>query len=563
MSRLATGLDRLLARLADEPRLLAERRWALLGHGASVTARLEPAHLALMRAAGAPPSLLLGPEHGYYGVEQDMVPARSERDPWTGAAVASLYGDSADSLTPSPEVFAGVDLLVIDLQDVGSRYYTYAATAAWAAEAALAAGCEVWVLDRPNPLGGERVEGPPVEPGFESFVGAFPIPVRHGLTLGELVRLDARRRGWGDGLSIWALAGWSRADGWEETGRPWIAPSPNMPAPVTARLYPGLCLVEATRLSEGRGTTRPFQLVGAPQVDPLRLAEALAARLGPEAGLAALPTYFRPQFQKHAGERCGGIELAVTDPERLRPFRAGVELLAAVAEAAPDAFGWRRAPYEFVTDRPAVDLLTGSETCRRALEGEGRSRRLDRHLAGRRGGVPRGAPAGAPLPAAGRAGRRPVRRIHLLRTTGEGPAALEPLFAAARAAGLRIGWLDLAASSVAPPAPAGLEPAAAAGAFRAVAVGGGRSVSVKPTAGPPVLGDLLREHFLGCALVIVREPEEGTGESRLAAELEGVARLAPARGRWWVTLPGAAARELSAEELAARLRRPRPWDARS
>jgi uncharacterized protein YbbC (DUF1343 family) len=144
-----------------------------------------------------------------------------------------------------------------------------------------------------------------------------------------------------------------------------------MPSPVTARLYPGLCLVEATRLSEGRGTTRPFQLVGAPGIDPPRLAEALAARLGPASGLAAIPTYFRPQFQKHAGARCGGVELVVTDPGRLRPFRAGVELLAALAEVAPDAFGWREAPYEFVTDRPAIDLLTGSEDLRRALESDG------------------------------------------------------------------------------------------------------------------------------------------------------------------------------------------------
>ncbi len=372
MTGLATGLDRLLARLADEPSLLARRRWALLGHGASVTAGLEPAHLALARAAGGPPALLLGPEHGYYGVEQDMVPAGGERDPWTGAPVASLYGDSAESLTPDPAVFAGVDLLLVDLQDVGSRYYTYAATAAWAAEAALGAGCEVWVLDRPNPLGGERVEGPPVAPGFESFVGAFPIPVRHGLTLGELIRLDARRRGWaGAGLSVWAMSGWARSDGWAETGRPWIAPSPNMPSAATAHVYPGLCLVEATRLSEGRGTTRPFQLVGAPEVDPLRVAGALAARLGPDAGLAAIPTFFRPQFQKHAGGRCGGVELVVTDRDRLRPLRAGVELLAALAEAAPEAFGWREAPYEFVADRPAIDLLTGSEACRRALEGDG------------------------------------------------------------------------------------------------------------------------------------------------------------------------------------------------
>src|SRR4029079_10609578 len=171
------------------------RRYGLLAHGASVTAEARPIHRALA-AAGFPPAALFGPEHGFYAVEQDMVAAAGGRDPWTGAPLHSLYGDSAASLRPSPGAFAGLDLLVVDLQDVGSRYYTYAATAVWAAEAALAAGCEVWVLDRPNPLGGELVEGNLPEPGFESFVVAFRMPVRHGLTLCELVRLEAERRRW-------------------------------------------------------------------------------------------------------------------------------------------------------------------------------------------------------------------------------------------------------------------------------------------------------------------------------------------------------------------------------
>ena len=369
MIPLTTGLDRLLA---DGARRLAGRPYALLAHGASVTAELMPAHLALARSAAGAPALLVAPEHGYYGVEQDMVPSESSADPWTGAPIASLYGDSAESLRPDPSLFDDVELLVVDLQDVGSRYYTYAATAIWAAEAALAAGREVWVLDRPNPLGGEAIEGGTVHPGFESFVGAFALPVRHGLTLGELVRLEARRRGFPEGLTVWRMSGWERGRLWEETGRPWIAPSPNMPTAATAALYPGGCLVEATTLSEGRGTTRPFHLVGAPGVDPVRVAGRLAERLARDApgdpGVVALPTYFRPGFQKHAGSACGGLELVVTDGGRLRPYRLGVHLLAAFAEAAPEAFGWRDEPYEFVADRPAIDLLTGSEACRRALE---------------------------------------------------------------------------------------------------------------------------------------------------------------------------------------------------
>jgi uncharacterized protein YbbC (DUF1343 family) len=359
-----TGLDRLLA----DPGRLAGRRYGLLAHGASIAADLRPIHLALAASPAGPPAALFGPEHGYYGVEQDMVAAAGGSDPWTGAPLHSLYGDSEASLRPYPGAFAGLDLLVVDLQDVGARYYTYAATAVWAAEAALAAGCEVWVLDRPNPLGGEVVEGNLREEGYESFIGAFRLPVRHGLTLGELVRLEARRRGWGAGLEVWRMDGWRRAMLWEETGLPWIASSPNMPTPATAAVYPGLCLVEATELSEGRGTTRPFLLVGAPAVDPPRLVARLEAAALP--GVAFVPTYFKPQFQKHAGAVCGGVELVVTDRAALPAYRLGVELLRALAEAAPEAFAWRAAPYEFVSDRPAIDLLAGSDACRRGIEGD-------------------------------------------------------------------------------------------------------------------------------------------------------------------------------------------------
>jgi uncharacterized protein YbbC (DUF1343 family) len=359
---LRTGLDRLLA----DPRRLVGRRYGLLAHGASLTADLRPAHRALAASPAGPPAVLFGPEHGYYCVEQDMVAAASAPDPWTGIPILSLYGDAADSLVPRAAAFAGLDLLLVDLQDVGSRYYTYAATAVWAAAAAIAAGCEVWVLDRPNPLGGEAVEGNLPEPGFESFVGAFRTPVRHGLTLGELALLEARRGGWRDGLTLWTMEGWTRSMSWEATGRPFVAPSPNMPTPQTAELYPGGCLVEATELSEGRGTTRPFQLAGAPGVDPPKVADRLAARRLP--GVACVPTYFRPQFQKHAGRVCGGVELAVTDRSRLAAYRTGVELLAAFRAAAPEAFAWRSAAYEFVDEIPAIDLLARTARCREAID---------------------------------------------------------------------------------------------------------------------------------------------------------------------------------------------------
>lgn len=361
---IATGLDRLLG----DPASLRGRRYGLLAHGASVTADLVPAHLALA-AAGTPPARLFGPEHGFYGVEQDMVGSADQRDPWTGIRVVSLYGDDASSLLPRPAAFEGLDLFLIDLQDIGTRYYTYAATAFWAAEAARSAGCEVWILDRPNPLGGEIVEGNLPRPGFASFVGAFRLPVRHGLTLGEIVRLEARRRNWRAAPRVLAMEGWSREQLWPQLARPWIATSPNMPTYETALIYPGLCLVEATESSEGRGTTRPFFLVGAPGIAAPELARALES-LRP-LGVRALPTFFRPQFQKHRGEVCAGVELAIVEPNRVQGYRIGIELLAALKSVAPLAFRWREAPYEFVADRPAIDLLTGGDDFRRALEGGG------------------------------------------------------------------------------------------------------------------------------------------------------------------------------------------------
>ncbi len=367
-----TGCDRLL----QAPGALAGRRYGLLGHGASVTQGCRPLHLALAESPAGPPAALFGPEHGYYAVEQDMVASRDQRDPLTGAPVVSLYGESEDSLRPNPSAFDGLEVLLIDLQDVGSRYYTYAATAVWAAEAALEAGVRVWVLDRPNPLGGEVIEGDLPRPGHESFIGAFRIPVRHGLTLGELMRLEAARRGWSDGLEVRRMKGWQRGMSWAETGLPWIAPSPNMPALATVQIYPGGCLVEATTLSEGRGTTRPFQLVGAPGLDALELVRNLEQRGVP--GVAFLPAYFRPQFQKHAGEICAGVEIHVTEPERFPAYRCGVELLAAIHDLFPRVFGWRREPYEFVGDQPAIDLLSGGPELRQALEsGEGPAAWID------------------------------------------------------------------------------------------------------------------------------------------------------------------------------------------
>lgn len=364
-----SGLDVLVDRLGSGEATLQGRQYGLLAHQASLTASWEPAHVALSRL-GHPPTRLFAPEHGFYGVEQDMIAARDRHDPLTGSPIVSLYEDSEDSLRPSPSAFDGLDLLIIDLQDVGARYYTFAATAVWTAEVAVRAGCEVWILDRANPLGGTAVEGNLVGPGMESFVSAFAHPARHGMTLAEIVGLELERAGVSrEGVRTVGVEGW---DGRSRSRRrdPFVAPSPNMPSIDAAWLYPGLCLIEGTELSEGRGTTRPFQLIGAPYVDP----KALVSRLGELArdreleGVAFIPSFFRPQFQKHAGEVCGGVELAVTDPDRLRPYLLGISLLQAFSEGWPDDFEWRTRAYEFVTDRPAIDLLTGGSTLRQTLD---------------------------------------------------------------------------------------------------------------------------------------------------------------------------------------------------
>ena len=360
---IATGLDRLLA----SPEQLSGRRYGILAHAASVSADLLPIHLALARAGAEPPQVLLGPEHGFYGVEQDMVASADGPDALTGCPIVSLYGDSEGSLRPAPEAFDGLDLLLIDLQDVGSRYYTYAASAVWAAEVALAGGCAVRILDRPNPLGGERVEGNLRRPGYGSFVGAFQMPVRHGLTLAELVRLEASRRGWEGDLGWIKMAGWRRELTWDQLGRPWIPPSPNLPTVAAATIYPGACLVEATEVSEGRGTTTPFELVGAPGLDPVALADRLNGLALP--GAIFSPVRFRPQYQKQHGEVCSGVRWTVTDVDSVEPFRCGVHLLCELYREMDGAFSWRQAPYEFVSDRPAIDLLTGDRVLREALEG--------------------------------------------------------------------------------------------------------------------------------------------------------------------------------------------------
>jgi len=372
-----SGLDVLAAgRFA----LLRGRRVGLVCNPTAVTRRLDHAADLLRAAPGVELALLLGPEHGVRGDAQYMAVVEGEpRDPRTGVPVASLYGDGVGSLRPPPALLAGLDALVFDIQDVGARYYTYQATMMLCMEAAAAAGIAFLVLDRPNPLGGQRVEGPALRPGFESFCGLHDLAVRHGLTVGELARLFRAERRLDLELTVVGCEGWRREVRFRETGLPWVLPSPNMPTPETALAYPGACLLEGTNLSEGRGTTRPFELAGAPWLDGRELCEALRRERLP--GAAWRPASFVPTWDKHAGVRCHGVELFVTDPDRFRPFRAGLALVLHARRQDPARFAWRREPYEFVRDIPAFDLLCGSDRERRGIEAGATLSELARALA--------------------------------------------------------------------------------------------------------------------------------------------------------------------------------------
>jgi uncharacterized protein YbbC (DUF1343 family) len=345
---------------------LRGRRLGLLVNPTSVDAALQHA-IDLGLAARWRVERLFGPEHGLRGEAQDMIGVDSQRDPLTGIPTVSLYGHDPQTLKPAPADLDGLDVVLIDLQDIGTRYYTFAYTAALMVEACAAQGVEAWVLDRPNPLGGEALEGNAGEDAQASFVGMYPpLVARHGLTLGELVTLLARRHGWGEALTVVPMQGWRRSMAFEDTGLPWVMPSPNMPTVDTAFVYPGQCLWEGTNLSEGRGTTRPFELFGAPWLDPA----AVLAALEPAAldGCALRPLVFEPTFQKHARQPCRGFQVHVTDRSVFRSWALGLGLLKAVRSAHPEAFGWRRERYEFVSDRLAIDLLLGDTALRHALE---------------------------------------------------------------------------------------------------------------------------------------------------------------------------------------------------
>jgi uncharacterized protein YbbC (DUF1343 family) len=345
------------------PRRLKGLRLGLVANPASVTQDLRHAAAALLGTRGVKLLGLFGPEHGIWANAQDLVEVDDSRDARTGLPVHSLYGRTR---IPTPAMLSGLDAVVVDLQDVGSRYYTFIYTMLYVLEACARDGRKVIVLDRPNPLGGEVVEGNTLDPSFASFVGLHPLPVRHGLTMGELALLFREERGLRVDVEVVRMRGWKRAMHFEDTGLAWVQPSPNMPTVDTAFVYPGACLVEGTNLSEGRGTTRPFELVGAPWLDPWALGAALHKEKLP--GAFFRPVFFEPQAQKHAGLLCGGVQVHVLDRRRFPAYLAYLLTIAHARAQNKVRFAWRDPPYEYEFLKRPIDILCGTDKIRVALE---------------------------------------------------------------------------------------------------------------------------------------------------------------------------------------------------
>ena len=359
----APGLDRFVGGEADEASGLRNSRLGLIAHPASVTSDLTHAADAIL-GASYDLRALFGPQHGARGEKQDnMIESDHYLDPVTRLPVHSLYGEVRK---PTPAMLDGLDALLFDLQDVGVRVYTFVWTMALAMEACADAGVRFVVLDRPNPIDGTRREGPVLRPGYESFVGLHPVPLRHGLTCGEMARWLNEERGIGCDLAVIRCGGWRRPMLWPDTGLPWVMPSPNLPTPDSCVVYPGMVLLEGTNLSEGRGTTRPFELFGAPWLDAAALTARLAdARLP---GVHLRPCHFEPTFQKHAGRLCGGAQLHVTDPEAFEPVRTAVAILVAAHDLAPNDFAWRQPPYEYEETLSPIDILWGHSGLREGVQ---------------------------------------------------------------------------------------------------------------------------------------------------------------------------------------------------
>jgi len=343
---------------------LKGRRVGIVSNPASIDAAFAHVTDAISQSQDVTIGALFGPQHGFRSdVQDNMIETPHAKDGRRSVPVFSLYSETRE---PTAEMLRHVDVMVIDLQDIGARIYTYIYTMANCLRACARHGVDVIVCDRPNPIGGRDVEGPMLVPGNESFVGQFPIPMRHGMTVGELAKFFNEQFQINAPLEVVPMEGWSRLMYFDQTGLPFVMPSPNIPTLDSAVVYPGTVLFEGTNASEGRGTTRPFELVGAPWIDAERFADQMNARGLP--GVHFRPAVFEPTFQKHAKTACGGCQIHVLDRDTFRPVLTGAALIDAVKAAGPREFAWRNPPYEYEHDKEPIDILAGSPAFRQALD---------------------------------------------------------------------------------------------------------------------------------------------------------------------------------------------------
>ncbi len=356
MSRVTLGCERLLT---DEAERIRGRRIGLITNHSGVDTQLCATADRLHQSDLCQLVALYGPEHGIRGAAQDGAKIASCADPRTGVPVHSLYGATRE---PDAAMLEGVELMLFDIQDVGARFYTYLYTMSLAMSACAKAGIPFVVLDRPNPIGGQALAGNLLDPTFASFVGLYPIPVRYGLTIGEIARLFNAEYALGAELDVVPMTGWRRTDYWDDLDLPWVPPSPNMPTIDTAVVYPGTCFFEGTNISEGRGTAKPFEQFGAPFIDGARLADELNAHNLP--GVLFRPVFFEPAAGKYAGQLCAGVQLHVGDRAAFEPLLTGFSALAAVRRLYADDFAWR-VPQGGIHN---FDRLAGTDQIRLALD---------------------------------------------------------------------------------------------------------------------------------------------------------------------------------------------------
>lgn len=360
-SRVKTGLE---SYLSEKGKSRSKPKTGLLANPASVLPDFTPAVDAILKKSNIILSALFGPQHGIFAHTQDnMITWNGFNHPILNIPVYSLYGDFRK---PSEEMLSNIDELVIDLQDTGTRVYTFASTMFYCIEACAQSGKKIIVLDRPNPVNGEAIEGNVIDDGYYSFVGMLPVSMRHGLTMGELAVLYKKKNKIDCDLKVVKMKGWKREMCFDETGLPWVMPSPNMPATETAAVYPGTVLLEGTNISEGRGTTRPFEIIGTPFIDADKLKNLLESyKLS---GVIFRAVHFQPGFNKWKDELCKGVQIHITDKRLFKPYLTGVAIIKAIAELCGKKFRWKKPPYEYEYKKFPIDIISGSEKLRKNIE---------------------------------------------------------------------------------------------------------------------------------------------------------------------------------------------------